>query len=700
VRQASCACRTGDPAEGASVSVWRASTAWPEWRRERLGDQAITGGRPALQFRLDDARRPAGRVRVASPLEGQFAGGLVEVPEHGELMDLRLQPGFELFGFVATDAGSPVANARVALESVPAEERRVAVAITNAEGRYRFANVAAGPVRLVVRHEAWQPRILSPVVVGDLRRVDLKFDRPAMAPLRGRVTSAATLGPVADAVVELLPLNARLGLADPVTARTGPDGSFVVTGLARGNMRLLVRHPEHGFVMRTEAVGTSTAELQVELPRRTAMRGRSVAERGPSPLRGGEVLRIRDASGQNAFVTADAEGRFRCPEPLSPGWANVRVVAGAFVFQRSVAVEVDVRLEETAANEVELGVLAPAVVRGRLVDEAGEPVVESSIVRTKPLPDGDQFTDAANALDLSSMGNQFVQLFVSDRDELLATTAKDGTFELVGVKRGPSLLRMTQRGRGSVFRLVMMEPTMQQDLGVLTMPKGHRMRGQVMRGARPVAGATVSAMDTDTRAQAQTVTDGNGNWVLDDLAPGDYRVRGRLPTQPAGSPPRTVRIDDRQPLPDLRIVLESGRTVAGSVLGKNGQPLAGAAIAVRGGRGTTTVSADDGTFLVELPVRAVELQVTAPDGSVSSMVAVPATRDRIDVHLDTPPVCTIKARLAGLPLRNRLPSARLRFVPMVGDEEGDARTCWTEDRRRGAAVAPLPGGAGADRDLV
>jgi protocatechuate 3,4-dioxygenase beta subunit len=673
----------GDPAEGASVSVWRATTAWPEWRRERLGDQAITGADGTFQFRLEDTRGVLVAFELPS-LEGQYAGGLAEVPVRGELMDLRLQPGFELFGFVTTDAGSPVANARVALESVPGEERRVAVALTNAEGRYRFANVAGGPVRLVVRHDTWQPRILSPVVVGDLRRVDVKLDRPAMAPLRGRVTSAATFGPVAGAVVELLPINARLGLADPVTARTGADGTFVVAGLVRGNMRLVVRHPEHGFVMRTEAVGTSTAELQLELPRRTSVRGQVVAARGPSPLRGGEVLQIRDAGGQIDFVVVDGDGNFRCAQPLSPGWTNVRVVAGAFVFQRSLATELDVLLEESAENSLEFEVIRPNRVRGRLVDERGAPVVGAAIERTKPLPDADKFTDAASAPELttfgslSAIGSQFVQLFASDRDELLATTGPDGTFELVGVKRGASLLRMTQRGRGHLFRLVVVDGSaLPQDLGEMVLPKGHRIRGQVMRGARPVAGATVVAMGGDHR-QAQAVTDGSGNWTIDDLAAGEYRVRARLPTQPAGSPPHAVRVGDGQTQSDLRIVLESGRTVSGTVLGRNGQPIAGASVAVRGSRSMSTVSADDGTFLVELPERALELQVVAPDRVTSSVVTVRANQDRLEVRLDTPPVCTIQARLSGLPERRRLPSARLRFVPMLGDEDGDARTGWAE----------------------
>ena len=679
----------GEPAAGASVSVWRALTAWPEWRRERLGEEAITGADGIFQFRFADTRGLLVSFVMPS-LEGQLAGGLVEVPAHGDL-DLRLVSGFELFGFVTTDAGSPVANARVALESVPTEERRAAVAITNAEGRYRFANVPAGPVRLVARHEAWQPRTLSPIVVGDLRRVDLSFDRPAMAPLRGRVTSAATFGPIEGALVELLPLSSKLGLADPASARTGRDGTFLIAGLGRGNMRLVVRHPEHGFVLRTETVGISNAEVLVELPKRTEVRGQVFAESGAAPFRAGDVVRVRDAAGQLAFVELDAEGRFRCPEPVSPGFAHLRVVTGNFAFRHSLAADLEVRIDEAASTELELPVVPPSRVRGRVLDEAGRPLAGVAVVRTKPLPDAEKFSDAATQWDFGAIGSQVVQLFVSDRDELLATTAKDGSFEVVGIGPGVSLLRMTQRGFGSQFRGVVIEGAAAAlDLGEVRMPKGNRVRGQVLRGARPLAGATVSVVGIGSQAQATAVTDGVGAFVLDDLLPGDYRIRARLPTQPAGSPPRSIRVVADQPTPDQRILLDTGRSVQGTVVGSDGQPVAGALVVVRGSRGTGTVTEDDGAFMLELPERAVELSVSLPDRGTSTVVKVQAREDRLTVRLDTPPCGTLLARVAGLPQRNRMTSVRLRLVPIEGDGEGQARTRWLELRDGVLSFAHCP----------
>ncbi|MGB3966841.1 MAG: carboxypeptidase-like regulatory domain-containing protein, partial [Planctomycetota bacterium] len=248
----------GEPAEGASVAVLRAVTAWPEWRSEEL-DRATTRRDGAFQFRFADAN---GLLVVFT--HPQFAGDTVELLQPGEALELQLAPGFELYGQVSNDAGVPLANARVALEAVPGEFRRVAVTTTAANGGYRFTNLPAGPVRLVARHPDWQPASQPAVVVGDQRRVDVRCDRPAMTPLAGHVVSAATGAPVAGASVELLPLNGKLGLVDAIAARTGADGAFLLTGLPRGSMRLLVRHPDHGASLRTETVGLAKKDLTIE----------------------------------------------------------------------------------------------------------------------------------------------------------------------------------------------------------------------------------------------------------------------------------------------------------------------------------------------------------------------------------------------------------------------------------------------------
>jgi hypothetical protein len=93
----------GEPAQGATVAVERAVTSWPEWQTEPLElARAITGADGAFQFRVDDT---AGLlVRFDHP---QLAGGLADVPPRGDALDLRLEPAFELYGYVTTATGAP-----------------------------------------------------------------------------------------------------------------------------------------------------------------------------------------------------------------------------------------------------------------------------------------------------------------------------------------------------------------------------------------------------------------------------------------------------------------------------------------------------------------------------------------------------------------------------------------------------------------
>ncbi len=662
----------GEPAQGATVSVQRALTAWPEWRAEPLGlEQAVTGRDGVFQFRIEDVRGLL--VRFEHP---DFCGGFVEVPLHGEPMELQLLPGFELFGVVANEAGAPIGNARIALESVPGESRRVEVRTTAANGRYSFTNMPAGPVRLVARHEAWQPIALPAIVVGDQRRVDLKFERPAMAPLRGRVTSASTLAPIEGALVQLLPLNSKLGLVDPGIVRTDKDGGFLVTGLARGTMRLVVRHAEHGAVITTQTVGVAAADLQIELPRRSAVVGQLVVDSGPPLWRGDEILQVRDSVGQLAFAALAKDGTFQLAASMSPGKATVRVLDDAFAFQRSYTTETDVMLDEALTNHLELVVMPPSVLKGRLVDAAGQPLAGATLTRTKQLAENAKtISDAAAQFDLSMFGSQVAQLVTSDRDEVLATSDKDGRFEIRGVKPGPLLVRAALRGYGSRLLLEKVTGDGSKDLGTIPLMKGRRMQGTVFRGNRPFAGATVLVVGSES--QAMVLTDGAGAWSVEDLMPGEYRVRARLPSQPAGSRVRTERVLADGPTPRILIVLEAGRAVRGTVRDSEGEPLAGAIVSVRGAMGATAASDSNGDFVIELPERAVELQVALADRSRSTMVAVPVREQRIEVRLDTPPSCSVTATVAGLPGRKRLTSAVLRLTQL--DQANDeTRSRWID----------------------
>jgi len=479
----------GRPAAGATVTILRAVTAWPEWRSERV-DQAITGPSGTFEFRVH--QRQGLLVEFGHPA---FAGGLEQVPLTNAQVRLQLQPGFELFGVVTNLAGAVVPNARVAIESVLSDDRRTQATVTSANGGYRFSNLRAGPVRLIARHEAWYPATVPVVVVGDQVRRDLTFERPGMAPLRGRVTSVVSQLPVVGASIELLPVNARPGLADPIVAESAADGTFLMAGLPRGNMRLFVRHPEYGALTRTLPVGTVAADLTIELPPRSQLSGQLVSEDDTSPFLGGELLQIRDTAGQIEHALVSGDGSFRCQAPLSPGWANVRILDSQLAFQNTLQHSTSVRIEEAGRTEVELVVVPARQVRARIVDASGKPLVGAVVSRTRLLAESARFIgNAFMDLDLSSFGNRVAQLFRDDRDELLAVSGADGRFAVIGCEPGSLLVRVDLAGYGSRWlRLPVPLGPEPMDMGDLDMLRGSRIQGRVLRGGRGLAGAAVTA---------------------------------------------------------------------------------------------------------------------------------------------------------------------------------------------------------------
>ncbi|MBL9077912.1 MAG: carboxypeptidase regulatory-like domain-containing protein [Planctomycetes bacterium] len=661
----------GQPVAGATVTLLRATTAWPEWRTERV-DEAITGPSGTFEFRV--APRQALLVEFQHP---SFAGGLIEVPQLALPLRLQLQPGFELFGVVTTPAGAPVSNARVAIEAVIGDDRRVLAVTTSANGAYRFTRLHAGPVRLIARHDNWQPAAL-PVVVGDQVRRDLTFERPGLPPMRGRVTSLATQAPIAGATIEVLPANARPGLSDPAAAASTADGTFLIAGLPRGTARVLVRHAEYGVVSRTIAVGGVAAELSFELPPRATVTGRLVAEDDPEARFDGEVLQIRDPSGELSYATVAEDGSFRCSTALSPGWAGVRLVGSALAFVGTRNAATAIRVDEAGANDFELLVEPARTVRGRVLDRTGAPLAGATITRTRLLADSTQSIGSALwDLDITQLTSQVAQLFRDDRDELLAVSAADGTFALAGPEPGPLVLRTDLAGHGRrLLRLMVPLDGNLPGLGDVVLDAGCRIEGRVLRGGRGLAGALVTADGGESQAVAVTI--GDGTFRFADLVPGDYRLRARLPSAASGSrEQRVVTTAPGRPATDVVLALETGRTVRGVVLGSDGQPVPSALVTVRGAVGQTTLTDTSGDFQLELPDRPVELQVSLADRSRLLVVPVPTGQQNVDVQLDTPRTCTVVAQLAGLPGKQRLAGVLVRCVALDGGD-GDARAHWLE----------------------
>lgn len=317
-------------------------------------------------------------------LDGLARGGvtlLVTLPDGGTISHDVTLPTSEgvrvvvdrlraLAGHVLRADRTPLTGVEVRAIQLPSDAF-AAAARTDASGAFALANLAPGRYALAVHYPGLLPgrdEIVVPEGEGLLPEVELVLEEGAR--VRGIVVDGDGVG-VAAARVD----------APGTEAITDAQGRFELRGLATGQQRLSVRKDGYADGYASVVVdGVQEAEVEVALARAVVVDLRIL---GLDVEDGGRltVLAMRGATRSESPIELGG-GRFRF-ERLDPGRWTFRVVRFP-----SVPSTPGIGLSATRAFEIEPGqphveltldLADGLVVRGRVLDASGQPIVGAQV---------------------------------------------------------------------------------------------------------------------------------------------------------------------------------------------------------------------------------------------------------------------------------------------------------------------------------
>lgn len=356
----------------------------------------------------------------------------VDVAGGPRSVSLRLTPAGTIEGVVrTTQDGAPVEGAIVSGQGFagPIGEHS---ALTDAQGRFRLANMRSGAHKLqaVAAGYASNEPVKLELGIGEaLTGVEIRVDRAYKITgfVVPRDDPKKALGGVVVAAYSLNPMLMH--------ASTGPsevDGYFEIFGVKPGTYTLgSIAEDALPEILGGPSVTVEKADVTgvlVQLDRGVELRGR-VSPPTPASV---SLTLAEDEPGflsvvagiGNMFVRsrADAAGEFRL-RPVKPG--KLRIVAEALDGSRGQA---DVEVGERGLDGVTVVLEPRATVQGRIVDARGTPLRSGSVEyqQRKRRDDGFSF----------SFGG---------RDRSRAPIGEDGTYTLRGLDGGEYDVRVLDR---------------------------------------------------------------------------------------------------------------------------------------------------------------------------------------------------------------------------------------------------------------
>jgi uncharacterized GH25 family protein len=580
---------SGNPIADADVRIlrvnWKNAEPRPEKTLERSASTDAAGEATFATLPVDVS------YGVVAQLGDLFAVRSAHISEQQKTRDveLTLAPSSPVAGHVVNSQGSPVPGAAVFASSLEGNEgylRKVETEITreltDAQGRFRFANVPQGHWRFMVQAKGYASYITDWVTAGD---ENVKIELSGGGSIAGRVVDGA-----GEPMPNIKVSNTTDYYRDSAVATTDSGGAFTFESLRATHYTLdvdsetLIAHyprPEYDL---SEGATITDAVLQV-------MTGGSVGGRvyDATTQQGIAKANVRVSS---ESLGSDGSDRQTYKSPVTDGDGNY-TATGLPAGQYMVMVEkaegypsddwekrklVAVSIAQRVANidfPINKGISASGVV----VDESGAPVGDATIQA------------------VTGRGGRGAQ----------ATSDKDGRFTVVGLEMSAdSYFKAQKSGLACpTFGPIDIPAEGRDDLRIV-MTKAASVSGTVVdKSGAPVPKARVVTMPVEQNRFGMPIADaGNaGEFKVNGLAKGEYRFQAHreLNSIPSDPDAQLVTLSEGETITGLRLTImeEKGLTIRGRVTDEKGNPVKNANISAYGNdsHGYTNAN-EDGTYTI------------------------------------------------------------------------------------------------------
>jgi hypothetical protein len=599
---------------------------------------------------------PAAKSETFSIPAGDRKGGLV----------LTIPTGVAVSGRALDTNGDPLSGVAVTAAEVEGGQRGMMtrtfiaglssneedVVRTGSDGTFTM-RVKEGTYDFTFRREGLAPKTVrgQNVTVSSSPNVEATME-PA-AEISGRVTR----GGAGIANVMVLAMVPGSGAN---SATTGPDGSFTLTGLAPGSVRLMVRSAEE-FVQEQRTVTAPANDVIIDVRAGSRVSGR-VVEKGSGKAITAFDAGITTSRGGAGGMVMMGPPQLRSFTSEDGSFTLESVPAGAMVVMASApgyaSTRLNVNVEEgKEVTGLELQLDTGVKLIGRVTGSNGSPLSDVT-VRVMPSPTGS---------------------FATSGSERTSVTDGSGEYTIDGLESGEESISFSHPKHTTAQKSVTLKG--RETRLDMQLTSGSRFSGTVVTEAgAAVADAQVEATSSSGYETART--NANGTFELDSVSPGRYRFRASKAGFVDGV---AVDVDVTAGTP-LRIVMKTGGTISGRIIGLTAQELAIAQVeAFAAQTSAGGIVEPNGNYRIE-GVAAGSVQIQASTGSFggpsrrapAQMVDLaPGGSQQVDITF--PNDITVSGRVT----RNGMPiaSGQVNFLPRGSSTRASGSSATDNDGR-------------------